>query len=138
MKKSIVLTISKFYIGFCFFSLLYLSVISMISPQNTMDLVNVSLDNNDAISSIRGVFGGVGITISASILLLFLKKRYFDVLLFLSMFWGLYTVSRLITILVDGKLGDFGNQWIMIESILSICGLALLILSSNKEKKEAI
>lgn len=110
----------------------------MISPQNTMDLVNVSLDNNDAISSIRGVFGGVGITISASILLLFLKKRYFDVLLFLSMFWGLYTVSRLITILVDGKLGDFGNQWIMIESILSICGLALLILSSNKEKKEAI
>ena len=105
----------------------------MISPKNTMDLVNVSLDNNDAISSIRGVFGGVGITISASILLLFLKKRYNDILLFLIVFWGMYALSRLITIWYDGILGDFGNQWIMIESVLFICGLALLILAKRNK-----
>lgn len=105
----------------------------MINPQNTMDLVNVSLDNNDAISSIRGIFGGVGITISASILLLFLKKKYLDILLFLTIFWGLYALSRLITILVDGKLGDFGNQWIVIESVLFIFGLSLFMLLLRKD-----
>lgn len=105
----------------------------MISPQNTMDLVNVSLDNNDAISSIRGIFGGVGIAISTSILLLFIKKRYDDILLFLIVFWGMYALSRLITIWFDGVLGDFGNQWIMIESVLFFCGLALLILARKNK-----
>ncbi|MDX1650889.1 MAG: DUF4345 domain-containing protein [Brumimicrobium sp.] len=138
MKKNLVLVISKSYIGLCLLSLAYLSVFALIDPRGTMELVNTPLENNDAISSIRGVFGGVGTTICLSLLVLLRKKKYLEILKFLAVFWLLYAFSRLITLLSDGPLGAFGNQWIMIESFFGIFALLLYYFQSKAQLKNTL
>jgi hypothetical protein len=96
----------------------------MINPQGTMDLVQVSLPNNDAISSIRGIYGGVGLAITASLIYLLIKNSQLG-LSFLAMFWGFYALSRVVTIFIDGSLGDFGTQWLTIESVFCFLALSL-------------
>jgi Domain of unknown function (DUF4345) len=90
-----------------------------------MDLVKVKLTNNDAYSSIRGVYGGVGLTIFITLIYLALRDQTKG-LLFAAILWGLYAVSRIVTIFREGPLGDFGNQWLTIESGLCIAALVLL------------
>ena len=132
--QKIVKIVSKIFIGFSAFSLGYIALTSLFSPQSTMDLVGTPLPNTDAISSIRGIYGGVGLVITIQLIYLIIKD-YFSGLLFLSFFWGAYAISRLITIFMDGPLGDFGNQWIMMESIFCVIASILLLLS-KKYKKE--
>jgi hypothetical protein len=101
------------------------SVMAFANPQSVMDLVQVQLTNTDAYSSIRGVYGGVSFAIVVLLTYCFL----FDVgkgLAFISVLWGAYAVSRIITHFVEGQLGTFGRQWLLIESAL--CVLAVLIL----------
>lgn len=97
-----------------------------------MDLVSVKLTNTDAYSSIQGIYGGVGMTLVISLLYL-IRNHANEALLFLTFLWGLYAISRLITILVEGPLGQFGNQWIVTETIL--CAIALVLLKFNKKLK---
>jgi hypothetical protein len=52
---------------------------------------------------------------------------------FLSLFWGSYAVSRIITWFADGALGEFGTNWLVIESVMCVIGLVLLAFS-NKMK----
>ena len=53
---------------------------------------------------------------------------------FLTLFWFSYAVSRLITILVDGPLGEFGNQWLTIETAFFVLGAVLLFANQmNKD-----
>ncbi|MBB6238984.1 putative membrane protein [Pedobacter sp. AK013] len=118
---------SQIYIGLSIFSIAYVSVLSVYSPQATMDLVATRLSNTDAISSIRGIYGGVGLVICFSLVYLLLNDVK-KALIFLSLFWLAYSISRLITILVDGPLGEFGLQWLVIESTLGILALVLLLL----------
>jgi hypothetical protein len=49
----------------------------------------------------------------------------------LGIFWGLYAVSRILTILADGSLGAFGNQWLAIEVVF--CLTALMLRWFNKK-----
>lgn len=121
---------SQIYIGFSILSLAYVSLLSLYSPQATMDLVSTPLPNTDAISSIRGIYGGVGIVITVSLIYLLLKDIR-KALLFLLLFWFAYAISRLITIKVDGALGDFGTQWLIIESFLGSIALILLLVSKK-------
>jgi hypothetical protein len=86
-----------------------------------MDLVKTNLPNADAMSSIRGIYGGVGLVITFQLVYLLFKDVQKG-LLFLSLFWGAYAVSRLITIFTNGALGDFGNQWIVIETTFCVLG----------------
>lgn len=112
-------------IGFTALAVLSVSVQAFINPQSVMDLVNVHLANTDAYSSIRGVYGGIGLLIGIQLIYLaFVNRR--QGLVVVALFGGLYAVSRTITILSEGKLGAFGTQWLIIESVLS--GLALLLL----------
>lgn len=121
---------SQIFIGFSAFSLGYVALLSLFSPQSTMDLVATTLPNTDAISSIRGIYGGVGLVITIQLIYLLIKD-YYKGLLFLSLFWGAYAISRMITIFVDGSLGDFGNQWIVIESTFSAIAVFLLLVSKK-------
>lgn len=89
-----------------------------------MDLVQVQLSSTDAISSIRGIYGGVGLAIVLSLVYMMLKDLP-KALSFLVIFWGAYALSRIITIVVDGALGDFGTQWLMIESLCFLFALGL-------------
>jgi uncharacterized membrane protein len=135
MKKEKIIHIASIaFILFSAFCLLMVSLMAFASPQSVMDLVSVKLTNNDAFSSIRGIYGGVGLTIVLSLIYLVRRHRS-EALLFLTVLWGLYAVSRLITIVVEGPLGDFGTQWIVTESIL--CGIALFLLKSSKQLKPA-
>ena len=121
---------SKIFISISILSLGYVSILSLISPQSTMNLVDVTLNNTDALSSIRGIYGGAGLAISIGLVyLLFtdIKKA----LGFLSLFWGGYAISRILTILIDGPLGDFGNQWLVIESVFSMISIGLFVWKSN-------
>jgi hypothetical protein len=111
-------------------SLLSVSVMAFASPQAVMDLVNVQLNNTDALSSIRGVYGGVGMTLVISLIYLMLRDTQSG-LLFLCMLWGFYALSRTITIFSEGALGDFGNQWLVTESVLFIIALALVLATRN-------
>jgi hypothetical protein len=85
----------------------------------------VKLTNTDAFSSIRGVYGGVGLTIFITFVYLGFQDQTKG-LIFAAVLWGLYAVSRLITIIYEGPLGDFGNQWLTIETSLCIVALVLL------------
>lgn len=63
---------SRVYIGFSILSLAYVSISSIWNPQATMDLVSTQLPNTDAISSIRGIYGGVGLLITFLLIYLLL------------------------------------------------------------------
>lgn len=130
-KQNILSKASAFYFGLSILSLTYVSILSVYNPQATMDLVRIKLENNDAISSIRGIYGGVGMAIVSGLVYLFFKHRQYA-LVFLVLFWGAYALSRLITIFADGALGAFGNQWIVIETVLCLTGLLLFAFSTKK------
>jgi hypothetical protein len=117
------------YVWFSAVCLLTVSLMAFVNPQAVMDLVQVKLSNTDAFSSIRGVYGGVGLTIFVW-LLHTLKKNLQESLMFLSLFWGLYAVSRITTTIVEGPLGAFGKQWLGIEIVF--CSIAVLLLSLNR------
>jgi hypothetical protein len=121
--------------GISLLGILSVSLLSLINPQSTMDLVNVTLDNTDAISSIRGIYGGLGLAIISALGYLYIKNINL-VTRFLTLFWFSYAVSRLITLLVDGPLGDFGNQWIAIESGMFVTGLILVLMNRHYQPKE--
>lgn len=118
---------SQIFIGLSILSVGYVALLSLIHPRATMELVGVSLPNNDAISSIRGIYGGGGVVIVVTLLYLLLRDLQKG-LIYLSMFWGAYALSRLITILVDEPLESFGSQWIVIETLFCLLGLALALL----------
>ncbi|WP_297337286.1 DUF4345 domain-containing protein [Algoriphagus sp.] len=139
MKKSNKWMIfTRIYLGASILSLLLVSMMALFNPQAVMDMVSVELDNTDALSSIRGVYGGVGITICMSILYLMVKNPEKG-LAFLSIFWGSYAFSRLITMISDGPLGNFGSKWLLIESIMALAGLGLwLAFNSYKGKQKLL
>jgi hypothetical protein len=131
MKTSkTVKNIARVFIGFSAFSLLSVSVMAFFNPQSVMDLVQVKLNNTDAFSSIRGVYGGVGLTLFISLIYLMVKNVKQGLGL-LSLLWGFYALSRAITILVEGPLGSFGSQWIITELILFVIATILFILHTE-------
>jgi hypothetical protein len=117
---------SKGFILLSALSLLSVSIMAFANPQSVMDLVHVQLNNTDAFSSIRGVYGGVGMTLFLSLIYLMLRDTQSG-LLFLCLLWGFYALSRTITIFSEGALGDFGNQWLMTESVFFVLALALAL-----------
>lgn len=110
-------------------SLLSVSIMAFSDPQSVMDLVAVQLNNTDAFSSIRGVYGGVGLTLFISLLYLMRKDKQTG-LAFLCLLWGFYALSRIITIFTEGALVDFGNQWLVTELVLF--ALAAVLLVANR------
>lgn len=133
MKKSkIIIISSKLFVALSGLSLLYVSILSILNPQATMDLVNITLPNTDAISSIRGIYGGAGLAITIGFIWVFFQKPEWS-LKFLVLFWGGYALSRLLTILIDGRLGAFGNQWLIIESVFTLIAILLSIYYPKKE-----
>lgn len=89
---------------------------ALANPQSVMDLVQVKLPNTDAYSSIRGINGGVGLAVCVSLTYL-IRYHLRTGLGFLCLFWGSYALARAVTMLVEGPLGAFDNQWIVIETI---------------------
>ncbi|MFD2200827.1 DUF4345 domain-containing protein [Shivajiella indica] len=137
MKTIKILTVlSRVFILFSGLALLSVSLMAFLSPQSVMDLVQVQLTNTDAFSSIRGIYGGVGLTIVCTLIYLSIKSPI-QGLGFLGMLWGFYALSRIITIFSEGTLGTFGNQWLVIESIMFLIAIGLFsahkILEKNKE-----
>ncbi len=119
------------YIGLSLMSLLYIVTLAWYNPNLIMAMVDVELSNTDSVSSIRGVYGSVGLTLIAMFAYL-TRTNLGAVLFFLTLFWGLYALSRIITEFVDGPLGDFGNNWIRIESAFCFSGALLLLLKHRK------
>ncbi|MEZ0607079.1 DUF4345 domain-containing protein [Fibrella sp. WM1] len=111
-------------------ALLSVSVMAFFNPQSVMDLVQVKLTNTSAISSIRGAYGGVGLTLFISLLYL-MVRHIAKGLAFLGLLWGFYALSRAVTVLADGALGRFGQQWLLIES--AFCLIALSLLWANRK-----
>ena len=133
-SKKTTIVLSKVYIIICILSLAYVALLSLYHPQKTMDLVATDLANTDAISSIRGIYGGVGLVITLTLVYL-LVTDVFKALIFLAFFWCAYAISRLITIYVDGPLGDFGTQWLVIESALCLIAVILLLYTRKMNGK---
>ncbi len=131
MKHKITRIASISFIGLSMLSILSVSMMAFSDPQKVMDLVQVKLTNNDAYSSIRGVFGGVGVTIVAMLLFLS-KQKLSNGLWMLAILWGMYSLSRIITLAVEGPLGAFGKQWLTIETVFCIIALTLALFSKPK------
>jgi hypothetical protein len=125
-KQSTVMVAAKGFILLSALSLLSVSLMAFASPQAVMDLVQVKLENTDAFSSIRGVYGGVGMTLVISLLYLMLKDARKG-LAFLMLLWGFYALSRILTIFSEGALGDFGTQWLIIESVFFVMATGLFM-----------
>lgn len=125
--------------GLIIFSALAFSMVASMAffdPQKVMDLVNVRLSGPDSFSSIRGVYGGVGFTLSISLVNL-LRHNKRMALGLLSLVWGFYAVSRCLTIFIDGPLGSFGNTWLLIETLLFIISLVFWMKIIAKERRMA-
>lgn len=127
MRQNKFLTLSaKGFILLSAFSFLSVSMMAFFNPQSVMDLVNVQLGNTDAFSSIRGVYGGVGLALCIALVYL-LRNNLTMGLAFLSLIWGLYAVSRIITVFTEGMLGAFGTQWLCIELTFFSIAVSLFI-----------
>ena len=113
------------------------SAMAFMDPQGVMDLVQVQLGNTDAYSSIRGVYGGVGVTLLVVLLALARRDRR-AAMGFLGLFWGMYALSRLMTIGMEGTLGAFGSQWLVIESVLSAASFAAYVLLGQRSPTRVI
>ena len=111
-------------------SLLSVSLMAFANPQSVMDLVAVQLNNTDAFSSIRGVYGGVGLTLFVSLMYL-LRQNFRTGLAFLCLLWGFYAISRLITIFAEGPLGAFGTQWLITEAVFFVVAFVLYLVSKS-------
>lgn len=129
-SKKIIKFVSVAFILLSAISFLSVSLMAFSNPQSVMDLVNIKLDNTDAYSSIRGVYGGVGLTIFISLIYLSIKSPQLG-LAFLSILWGFYAVSRVITIFIEGDLGAFGSQWLTIESVFCLVAITLFVLTQK-------
>ncbi|MEQ7798648.1 DUF4345 domain-containing protein [Pedobacter sp. ASV1-7] len=108
-------------------SLVYVSFMAWLNPREVMALVREKLTNTDSLSSIRGVYGGTGLFV-VSVLCYLWSTGLTITLRFLSMFWLLYSVSRVLTWAIDGPLGEFGTQWLVIELFFGISCLTLSYL----------
>ena len=73
MTQRIILA-ARVLLGISILGILSVSLMAFHSPQSVMDLVQVTLPNTDSMSSIRGVFGGAGLTISIILIRLAIKK----------------------------------------------------------------
>lgn len=133
MQSKAIRISAQVYILLSAFSFLYVSIMGFISPQAVMDLVNVQLSNNDAISSIRGVYGGVGLSI-VIMLIWFMLKDLQKGLIMLALLWGFYAASRIITQSAEGPLGSFGQQWLIIETFFFALAIGLLVFVCFKNK----
>ncbi|HEY1114467.1 MAG TPA: DUF4345 domain-containing protein [Chitinophagaceae bacterium] len=132
MKQKLTTISSKGLILFSALSIALVSAMAFTDPQAVMDLVQVKLTNTDAYSSIRGVYGGVGLTIFVTLAYLaFTDHR--KGLVFTSLLWGFYALSRLLTIAMEGSLGAFGNQWLVIESTLFVLSVILLAVQARQK-----
>ncbi|MBL7852438.1 MAG: DUF4345 domain-containing protein [Cyclobacteriaceae bacterium] len=130
-NQSILKVTSFFFVGLSAFCFLMVSAMAFINPQSVMDLVQVQLSNTDAASSIRGIYGGAGLSIV--IMLIYLSRKDIrEALGFLVLLWGFYALSRGITQMAEGPLGPFGKQWILIEALF--CGIAGLLLMMHYRK----
>lgn len=129
--------ISKGFILLSGLSLLSVSLMAFRDPQSVMDLVAVKLTNNDAYSSIRGVYGGVGLTLFIT-LLYTLRRNLLEGLGLLSILWGLYAASRIFTIANEGALGNFGNQWLGIESVFFVIALTLYLVNKKNATVKSV
>lgn len=126
MKTQKLLRIASLtFVGLSSLSILLVSAMALVNPQSVMDLVSVRLTNTDAVSSIRGIYGGAGLTIVIALIYLSLKDVR-EALGFLVLLWGFYALSRAITWMAEGPLGAFGTQWVLIESVF--CGVAMILL----------
>ena len=131
MKKNKTLRlVSKGFILLSGLSFLSVSLMAFNNPQAVMDLVAVKLTNTDAYSSIRGVYGGVGLALFVA-LLYTMRKNLLDGLGLLILLWGLYAFSRMMTVVKEGALGDFGNQWLGIESCFFLLAVTLFFLNKR-------
>ena len=130
MTAKVIQLSSKGFILISALSLAYVAVMALINPQAVMDLVGVKLPNNDSISSIRGVYGGVGITLVVALFYMAFNSTSTG-LSFLTLFWGSYACSRVVTWVVDGPLGEFGMNWLAIESFFCLIGVLLLVFGKK-------
>ncbi|WP_460939325.1 DUF4345 domain-containing protein [Spirosoma humi] len=131
MQKQIIVTrAAQGFILLSALALLSVSLMAFSNPQSVMDLVQVQLTNTDAFSSIRGVYGGVGLTLFISLLYLMVRDIQKG-LVFLSLLWGFYALSRTITVFAEGPLGAFGRQWLVIETLFFLIALALLYVTKQ-------
>lgn len=130
-NQGILRAASFFFVGLSALCFLLVSAMAFVDPQSVMNLVQVQLPNTDAASSIRGIYGGAGLSIV--IMLIYLSfKDIREALGFLSLLWGLYAISRGVTQIAEGPLGAFGRQWILIEAFF--CCIALLLLTIHYRK----
>src|SRR5688572_2343190 len=113
-SRIIVRVLSAVVIGLTAMGIGMVSIMAFINPQSVMDLVGVTLPNTNAYSSIRGVYGGAGMAICIALVFLARNNQKLG-LLFVALISGLYALSRTITIYAEGSLGEFGQQWLVIE-----------------------
>ncbi len=130
-SEKLLILASQTFIALSALSIAYVSVMAIADPQKVMSLVNVELNNTDAYSSIRGVYGGVGLTLTVSLIYLCLRNVRMG-LGFLSILWGCYALSRLTTMMIEGPLGEFGRQWLTIESLFTLIAVTLLAALNRK------
>lgn len=136
-SKKVINGLAVMLIGFSALSILMVSLMAFKDPQSVMDLVQVKLTNTDAYSSIRGVYGGVGITMFISFIYLAIRNQAQGLAL-ISMFWGSYAFSRIMTSMVEGPLGAFGQNWLRIELVFCLVSLITLVLKLRVEKQEPV
>jgi hypothetical protein len=67
-----------------------------------------------------------------------LYRNIQESLALLTIFWGMYAVSRTVTIFTDGELGAFGTQWLAIETVFAFFAFLLWALNRRASRVASV
>lgn len=116
-------------VGVATLGFLAVAIQAFINPQLVMDLVQTHLPNADARSSIRGLYGGVNVGLSALLVLGLIRRQPRLSLWLLFAITGGYVVGRVANLMDDGPAGPFASTWLIIETFFFLGSGALLFWS---------
>lgn len=100
-------------------------------PSELLAVVGIPLDNPSALSSIRGIYGGLHIAFGAMMLWSLLKNPSVA-LLFVVIYTGGFTLGRWTAFALDGQPNAFVTTWMFVEPV---CGLVSWFLWSRLQQK---
>ncbi|HWJ29652.1 MAG TPA: DUF4345 family protein [Flavisolibacter sp.] len=132
MKQIRIINISTILlVSFSATAILMASIMIFFHHQRVMNVLKVNLPGAYTRSFMLALYGIVGLAAGLSMIYIFIKNQRKG-LSFLTLLWGFYAASRLMTILFNGSLNDFG-RWLFIDSMLFMVSVVLLLMQPERK-----
>ena len=115
---------SRIFILIAALYMLSIGILAIFSPLSIIDFVHINMLKHGSFFAISGVYG-------AGSLLIFILLMYFmasnpdNGLLTLLIYCGIYASIRVMTLFLEGVIGEKESQWLILEFFLFLVSLGL-------------